>query len=280
MKAPRKLQSLAALCAVGIGSVAVSQAMGGESLDRMGRLLGIGWSDGYHACREGCYEVGENLPPRGYAADHTHYASSRSYASHVHSHAPNGHCATCNQHAQPAIEHENVISAQPYPQYEQPQPELIAPLIVEQPEMLDEPAGESLDDSLDLENPESPSDLLDAPAAEPSPRVPKSPSRSMAPAKPATPPRSAAPTRKPEPQTPPPAEADEDLLLDLPEDSDGLIDELPPPARDPLSPENSTYYPRPTRRRTARIAQTSAETPVSRPTTIGNGFPQRLPQTR
>lgn len=35
------------------------------SWHRLGRTLGVGWSDGYHACLPRPVRLGENLPPRG-----------------------------------------------------------------------------------------------------------------------------------------------------------------------------------------------------------------------
>lgn len=43
-------------------------AHAGERLDRLGRLWGYGWSDGYHACAADDYCFGENLPPHSYAS--------------------------------------------------------------------------------------------------------------------------------------------------------------------------------------------------------------------
>jgi len=53
---------LLAICTL-VGHVT---ATAGDSIDRLGRLWGFGWSDGYHACGDNCYEVGENLPPLSY----------------------------------------------------------------------------------------------------------------------------------------------------------------------------------------------------------------------
>ena len=36
------------------------------SLQRWGRLIGMGWGDGYHACRDGGFRPGADLPPQGY----------------------------------------------------------------------------------------------------------------------------------------------------------------------------------------------------------------------
>lgn len=44
---------------------------GGESFDRLGRWMGLGWSDGYHACGSDCYRLGENLPPLSYSSEHS-----------------------------------------------------------------------------------------------------------------------------------------------------------------------------------------------------------------
>ncbi len=51
--------------------------LGGESFDRLGRWMGIGWSDGYHACGSDCYRLGENLPPLSYSSQHSLYAVSQ-----------------------------------------------------------------------------------------------------------------------------------------------------------------------------------------------------------
>jgi len=61
-------------------------SIAGESLDRFGRLLGVGWSDGYHACGADSYYVGENLPPISYATSRSLFSAKprhnfASYAS-------------------------------------------------------------------------------------------------------------------------------------------------------------------------------------------------------
>ena len=74
-------------------------ARAGESLDRLGRLWGFGWSNGYHACGAEPYHFGKNMPPHSYAAQHAIYPASSTGRS-VHSeHAasnragcPNGNC--------------------------------------------------------------------------------------------------------------------------------------------------------------------------------------------
>jgi hypothetical protein len=43
----------------------------GDAWDRMGRLWGYGWSDGYHACGDAPYVPGENLPPHDFAEKQT-----------------------------------------------------------------------------------------------------------------------------------------------------------------------------------------------------------------
>ncbi len=50
-----------------------------EPLTRMGRTLGLGWGDGYHACDRDCRLPTADLPPRSYAAGHAlhpHYGQS------------------------------------------------------------------------------------------------------------------------------------------------------------------------------------------------------------
>jgi hypothetical protein len=276
MKVSRKLQSLAALCALGGSLTSINPAIAGESLDRFGRLLGFGWSDGYHACTEDCFQLGENLPPRSYSADHALYAPRTATVSHVTSPQPHAHCETCNSGG-------NVTSApkvhaipQPYMQYEMTEAELNAHSIAEPSPSQQAPTPDLLDEPLELENPASPSDVLQVPKTSGAQRVPSETLRSAPPK--IAPPKTVAP--KSLPQAPVPAESDDDLLLDLPSDTDGLIDELPPPARDPLSPENSSFVPRPDRRRVAPIARTSAESPLARPTRLGSRDPQRLPSTR
>lgn len=80
-------------------------ANAGESLDRLGRLWGFGWSDGYHACGSDCYRVGENLPPLSYSAQHALYPAStrkHSYSVHGSTHA-SSNCAggDCQQNRAP-----------------------------------------------------------------------------------------------------------------------------------------------------------------------------------
>jgi len=66
---------------LGLSLLANSTVRAGESVDRLGRLLGVGWSDGYHACAADCYLPGENLPPRSYAADHSLYSRAHGIAT-------------------------------------------------------------------------------------------------------------------------------------------------------------------------------------------------------
>lgn len=50
-----------------------------EPLSRVGRALGLGWGDGYHACDRDCRLPTADLPPRSYAASHAlhpHYGQS------------------------------------------------------------------------------------------------------------------------------------------------------------------------------------------------------------
>jgi hypothetical protein len=280
MKSCRKLQLLAAMCVLGASSPFTPAALGGESLNRFGRLIGFGWSDGYHACSEDGFHLGENLPPRSYAADHSLYASQASTVSYGHTRAAAAPCANCGPSGQFSPAHEVPMHSQPSANPDLTAPEIVEPLIVEQPEATRPSESDLLDNPLDREDPTSPSDRMPTP---PSSRAQPIPSTSPQPgesAKPTAPPRTPKPAPQPPVPVPMPTESDDDLLLDLPEDSDGLIDELPPPARDPLSPENSTYDLRPRQRRFVPVAQTSAEMPVSRPTRIGTRDPQRLPSTR
>ncbi len=42
--------------------------MAGERLNRAGRWMGFGWSDGYHACQSSGHDRSRALPPESYAA--------------------------------------------------------------------------------------------------------------------------------------------------------------------------------------------------------------------
>lgn len=75
---------LAALVTSAIGVDLKSQAKAGncsceavgEVCDCAGRVLGIGWSDGYHACKSSGRHCIADLPPKSYAAYRRHQATS------------------------------------------------------------------------------------------------------------------------------------------------------------------------------------------------------------
>lgn len=54
----------------------------GVACDRFGRLVGVGWGDGYHACESSGLRIGADLPPRSYAhrRDHRHPRLARAAA--------------------------------------------------------------------------------------------------------------------------------------------------------------------------------------------------------
>ena len=293
MKRIHNLHWLAAITAIGTSPLLISHANGGESLDRLGRLLGFGWSDGYHACSQDGFHLGENLPPRSYAADHALYAVSDRHAGHSYPAQASAPCTDCNEHHRSTnVNGLDSLNGPMYgaveETYSQPQrfetPEASTSIVnppVMPAERNPDLMNDAKDDSLDVENPASPSDQLRAsdkvaPAKPLSRPAQKTPS----PAIPSRPPQPTPALPQPAVPAPMPDESDDDLLLDLPDDSDGLIDELPPPARDPLSPENSTYRLHKSRRGVTPVAQTSAVVPLSKPTRIGSRDPQRLPSVR
>lgn len=49
------------------GAAATVFAGNPVSVDRVGRIFGFGWGDGYHACRDSGCRPGADLPPQGYA---------------------------------------------------------------------------------------------------------------------------------------------------------------------------------------------------------------------
>ena len=52
----------------------------GDACDCAGRIVGIGWGDGYHACKSSGEHCIADLPPRSYAAYQRHQATLRSKA--------------------------------------------------------------------------------------------------------------------------------------------------------------------------------------------------------
>lgn len=84
MQSSSRLAFCAAFALLPTGSL-----VAGESVDRLGRLFGYSWSDGYHACAEDCFQMGENLPPRSYAADHSRHTGSPA--------TPHHHAAGCDR---------------------------------------------------------------------------------------------------------------------------------------------------------------------------------------
>ncbi|OYP36862.1 hypothetical protein [Rhodopirellula sp. MGV] len=64
-------------CAIGLGIAATPAFADGPShVRQLGRLLGVGWGDGYHACSNGECRPGADLPPHGFAARHIDCDSS------------------------------------------------------------------------------------------------------------------------------------------------------------------------------------------------------------
>lgn len=61
------IAALLAACLAGFTSSAVA-AGGIEPIQRLGRCLGVGWGDGYHACASSGCRPGADLPPRSYAS--------------------------------------------------------------------------------------------------------------------------------------------------------------------------------------------------------------------
>ncbi|MEL6109504.1 MAG: hypothetical protein AAFU85_26135 [Planctomycetota bacterium] len=52
--------------AIAIGSLGTADAGKPLSLQRLGRQFGVGWGDGYHACRDGGHRPGADLAPQSY----------------------------------------------------------------------------------------------------------------------------------------------------------------------------------------------------------------------
>ncbi len=51
------------------------EAGGIEPVQRLGRLLGVGWGDGYHSCADSGFRPGANMPPRSYHKQFNHQPS-------------------------------------------------------------------------------------------------------------------------------------------------------------------------------------------------------------
>jgi len=84
MRTDLRKYALAMTCGM-LGVAVQENASGGESMTRLGRLCGFGYSDGYHACGEDCHQLGENLPPLSYTAQHSLFATSgKTVASRTH----------------------------------------------------------------------------------------------------------------------------------------------------------------------------------------------------
>ena len=83
---PSRMFVLAAACVL----VSQQAAVGGETLDRLGRLWGFGWSDGYHACGVDSFQFGENLPPR------SNLAADRPWQSHSIADRPSPRSGDCD----------------------------------------------------------------------------------------------------------------------------------------------------------------------------------------
>lgn len=284
---------------LGLSLLANGTAQAGETVDRLGRLLGVGWSDGYHACAADCYLPGENLPPRSFAADHSLYSRAHSAA------ASPGH-SVHRQHSlhQPAYHHpsshysgiEGMIDAGPQlaaPMHHAPAPQTLEPANPEPmyESMVEPPLAPATPQPAPIGPRDDDEDsLLDSPSdvRGPASRVPATGAPSAAPR---TAPR-AVPRATPAPAaTQPPKQSrprieqiqppESDDLLES--DDDLLLEELPPPADDSLLPYQ---YQREYRRLrpAGPVARTSAELPrtrpaatESRPARIGGGTPKRLP---
>nr|WP_143548343.1 hypothetical protein [Rhodopirellula sp. SM50] len=78
----KRLATAAALTLAALSLAAANQALPDAHADhpatmqRLGRLLGVGWGDGYHVCRDGGFRPGADLPPHGYP-DQFGHASCR-----------------------------------------------------------------------------------------------------------------------------------------------------------------------------------------------------------
>ncbi len=52
---------LIAIGALSLGTSAFDRsALAGNPVNQLGRIVGVGWSDGYHACKVDTYRIGEN----------------------------------------------------------------------------------------------------------------------------------------------------------------------------------------------------------------------------
>ncbi|WP_153557544.1 hypothetical protein [Roseimaritima sediminicola] len=89
--------------ALGQSPAAASKAW--EPLSRVGRTLGIGWGDGYHACDRDCRLPTADLPPRSYAAQH---------AGHGPSGRQHWYDATARQRARYWAAHQLYPAVDPY----------------------------------------------------------------------------------------------------------------------------------------------------------------------
>ncbi|QDV82410.1 hypothetical protein [Stieleria magnilauensis] len=78
----KRLATAAAVTLAALGLAAADQTLPEAHADhpatmqRLGRLLGVGWGDGYHVCRDGGFRPGADLPPHGYP-DQFGHASCR-----------------------------------------------------------------------------------------------------------------------------------------------------------------------------------------------------------
>ncbi len=103
------------LCVLAAGlAIASCSATGGESIDRVGRLFGYGYSDGYHACGADCYHVGENLPPHSFAYHRSLYSSpAPRLAAHNHAVSAKANCSDCDANWLPPDWDESNLVPQP-----------------------------------------------------------------------------------------------------------------------------------------------------------------------
>jgi len=239
MRASRRLLLVAgcALCS--------SPALAGESIDRLGRLFGFGWSDGYHACGADCYHLGENLPPHSYTADHSLYAVSHQHASIAKRKSGSG-CTNCDQNWPGLMPN----AADALPMIEE----------FEEPQSNDRSALDASDIPIDPYTPTEPTPL---------PPVKKSPPERMpTPTEPQQDRKNAGPKPKPLPDP-------LDQILPTPLEQDP--EESPAPLTEPTSSSDVKEARARTLRAYKRFAEADENQQTPRPKRIGATNPQRLP---
>ncbi len=90
---------LIAIGALSFGTHALDRsALAGNPVNQLGRLVGAGWSDGYHARKVDKYRLGENLPPHSSAQSGLHNTNHQRYVHQYQSQAPSPAfgCTHCN----------------------------------------------------------------------------------------------------------------------------------------------------------------------------------------